>query len=134
VKKELGKNSQRPPYRGDQFPEPFFDACRGSSIPVSVLKMLMDRIVLKTFHAQAGASMDAWKRKNTAREVKGTADASLRADLKSKVSQTTKKKAGDFVIGNEVPKCCLRLIQWQRKRRGVEGDRGYVGGSQAMMI
>jgi hypothetical protein len=64
---------------------------------VSVLKSLMDRLVLKTFHARAGASMDAWKRKNTAREVKGSTDASFRADLKSKVSQTT-KKAGEFQI------------------------------------
>jgi hypothetical protein len=38
-----------------------------------------------------------WKRKNTAREVKGSADASFRADLKSKVSQAT-KKAGEFQI------------------------------------
>jgi hypothetical protein len=53
----------------------FFDACTGSSISVSVLKILMDRIVLKTFHARAGASMAAWKRKNTARELKGSADA-----------------------------------------------------------
>jgi hypothetical protein len=69
----------------------FFDACTGSSIPVSVLKTLIDQIVLKTFHARAGASMDAWKRKDTAREVKGSADASFRANLKSKVSQATKK-------------------------------------------
>jgi hypothetical protein len=41
----------------------FFEACTGSLIPVSVLKTLMDKIVLKTFHARAGASMDAWKRK-----------------------------------------------------------------------
>jgi hypothetical protein len=75
----------------------FFDACTGSSIPVSILKSLMDRLVLKTFHARAGASMDAWKRKNTAREVKGSTDASFRADLKSKVSQTT-KRAGEFQI------------------------------------
>jgi hypothetical protein len=40
--------------------------------------------------------MDAWKRKNTAREVKGLADASLRADLKSKASQATKNEAGEF--------------------------------------
>ncbi len=39
--------------------------------------------------------MDAWKRKNTAREVKGSSDAAFRADLKSKVSQAT-KKAGEF--------------------------------------
>jgi hypothetical protein len=38
--------------------------------------------------------MDAWKRKNTAREVKGSADAAFRADLKSKVSQATKKAGG----------------------------------------
>jgi hypothetical protein len=75
----------------------FFDACSASTIPVSVLKTLMDRLVLKTFHARAGASMDAWKRKNTAREVKGSADAAFRADLKSKVSQAT-KKAGEFQI------------------------------------
>jgi hypothetical protein len=37
--------------------------CTGSSTPVLVLKSLMDRAVLKTFHAQAGASMDAWKGK-----------------------------------------------------------------------
>jgi hypothetical protein len=41
--------------------------------------------------------MAAWKRKNTAREVKGSADASLRADLKSKASQAT-KNAGEFQI------------------------------------
>ena len=41
--------------------------------------------------------MDAWKRKNTAREVKGSTDAAFRADLKSKVSQAT-KKAGEFQI------------------------------------
>jgi hypothetical protein len=76
----------------------FFDACTGSSTPVSVLQSLLDRMVLKVFHARAGASMDAWKRKNTAREVKGSADASLRADLKSKVSQATKNKAGEFQI------------------------------------
>jgi hypothetical protein len=75
-----------------------FDTCRGSSIPVSALKSLMDRIILKTFRAQAGASMDAWKRRNTACEVKGSVDALLRADLKSKVSQIAKKKAGDFRI------------------------------------
>jgi hypothetical protein len=75
----------------------FFDACTGSSVPASVLQSLLDHIVLKVFHARAGASMDAWKRKNTAREVKGSADASLRADLKSKVSQAT-KKAGEFQI------------------------------------
>jgi hypothetical protein len=40
-----------------------FGVCRGSSIPVSVLNFLMDQIILKTFHARAGASMDAWKRK-----------------------------------------------------------------------
>jgi hypothetical protein len=82
----------------------FFDACTGSSTPVSVLQSLLDRLVLKVFHARAGASMEAWKRKNTAREVKGSADASLRADLKSKVLQAT-KKAGEFQIrkrgGNE---------------------------------
>ena len=75
----------------------FLDASMGSSIPVSVLKSLMDRIVLKVFHARAGASMDAWKRKHTAREVKGSTDAAFRADLKSKVSQAT-KKAGEFQI------------------------------------
>jgi hypothetical protein len=86
----------------------FFDACSASTIPVSVLKTLMDRLVLKTFHARAGASMDAWKRKNTAREVKGSADAAFRADLKSKVSQATqkagefqiRKRSGDMVTGN----------------------------------
>ncbi len=57
----------------------------------------MNCLVLKTIHARAGASMDAWKRKNTAREVKGSADAAFRADLKSKVSQAT-KKAGEFQI------------------------------------
>jgi hypothetical protein len=77
--------------------EAFFKACTGSKIPLSVLKSLMDRIVLKVFHARAGASMDAWKRKNTGREVKGSTDAAFRADLKSKVSQTT-KKAGEFQI------------------------------------
>jgi hypothetical protein len=79
----------------------FFEACTGSSIPVSVLKSLMDRIVLKVFHARAGASMDAWKRNNTAREVKGSTDAAFRASLKSKVkskvSQPT-KNAGEFQI------------------------------------
>jgi hypothetical protein len=75
----------------------FLDACTGSLIPVSVLKTLLDQTVLKTFHARAGASMDAWKRKNTAQEVKGSADASFHADLKSKVSQAT-KKAGEFQI------------------------------------
>jgi hypothetical protein len=84
----------------------FFDACTGSTIPVTVLKSLMDRLVLKTFHARAGASMKAWKRKNTAREVKGSTDASFRGDLKSKVSQATKKK-GEFQIrkrrGNMLP-------------------------------
>jgi hypothetical protein len=75
----------------------FFDAYASSPIPVSVLQSLMDRIVLKVFHARAGASMDAWKRKNTAQEVKGSTDASFRADLKSKVSQST-KKAGEFRI------------------------------------
>ena len=75
----------------------FLDACMGSPIPVSALKSLMDRIILKVFHARAGASMNAWKRKNTARQVKGSTDASFRADLKSKVSQTT-KKVGEFAI------------------------------------
>ena len=75
----------------------FFDACSGSSIPFSVLNSLMDRLVLKVFHARAGASMDAWKRRNTAREVKGSTDAAFRADLKSKVSTAT-KKAGEFQI------------------------------------
>jgi hypothetical protein len=57
---------------------------------VSVLKSLMDpAAVLKTFHGRAGASMDAWKEKNTAWEVKGSTDGSFRADLKSKVSQAT---------------------------------------------
>jgi hypothetical protein len=50
--------------------------------------------------------MKAWKRKNTAREVKGSTDASFRGDLKSKVSQATKKK-GEFQIrkrrGNMLP-------------------------------
>jgi len=55
------------------------------------------RSAMKTFHARAGASFDSWKRKNTAREVKGSSDASLRADLKSRVSQAT-KKAGEFQI------------------------------------
>ena len=41
----------------------FFDACTGSSTPVSVLQSLLDRLVLKVFHARAGASMEAWKRK-----------------------------------------------------------------------
>jgi hypothetical protein len=75
----------------------FFEACTGSSIPASVLNSLMDRIVLKVFHARAGASMDAWKKNNTAREVKGSTDAAFRADLKSKVSHST-KKAGEFKI------------------------------------
>jgi hypothetical protein len=57
----------------------------------------IEAAVLKTFHARAGASMDAFKRKNTAREVKGSVDASFRADLKSKVSQAT-KKAVEFQI------------------------------------
>ena len=57
----------------------------------------MDRIVLKVFHARAGASMDAWKRKNTGRDVKGSTDAAFRTDLKSKVSHTTKNK-GEFQI------------------------------------
>jgi hypothetical protein len=77
--------------------EAFLEACTGSSIPVSVLISLMDRIVLKVFHARAGASMDAWKRKNTGREVKGSTDAAFRTDLKSKVSQAT-KNAGEFQI------------------------------------
>ena len=75
----------------------FFEASTGSSIPDSILKSLMDRIVLKVFHARAGASMDTWKRNNTAREVKGSTDAAFRADLKSKVSMAT-KKAGEFQI------------------------------------
>jgi hypothetical protein len=75
----------------------FFDACTGSSIPPSVLKSLMDRLVLKTFHARAGASMDAWKRENTGREVKGSSDAAFRTELKSKVAPAT-KKAGEFHI------------------------------------
>jgi hypothetical protein len=75
----------------------FFEACTGSSIPASVLNSLMERIVLKVFHARAGASMDAWKKKNTAREVKGSTDAAFRTDLKSKVSHST-KKAGEFKI------------------------------------
>jgi hypothetical protein len=73
----------------------FFDACTGSALPVSVLKSLTARMAMKTFHARAGASMDSWKRKNTARDVKGSSDASFRADQKSKVSQAT-KKAGEF--------------------------------------
>ena len=75
----------------------FFEASTGSSIPDSILKSLMDRIVLKVFHARAGASMDTWKRNNTAREVKGSTDAAFRADLKSKVSMAT-TKAGEFQI------------------------------------
>ncbi len=41
----------------------FFDSCVGSVIPASALQSLMDRIVLKVFHARAGASMNAWKLK-----------------------------------------------------------------------
>jgi hypothetical protein len=36
------------------------------------------------------------KEKNTARQVKGSSDAAFRTDLKSKVSQATKNKAGEF--------------------------------------
>jgi hypothetical protein len=79
--------------------EAFLEACTGSSIPVSVLVSLIDRIVLKVFHARAGASMDALKRKNTGREVKGSTDAAFRTDLKSKVSQATKNaRMGTFRI------------------------------------
>jgi hypothetical protein len=75
----------------------FFDACAGSSVPVPVLTSLMDRLVLKTCYARAGASMDAWKRKNTGREVKGSEDAAFRPSLNSKTSQAT-KKAGESQI------------------------------------
>jgi hypothetical protein len=37
------------------------------------------------------------EKKNTAREVKGSTDAAFRADLKSKVSHSTKKE-GEFQI------------------------------------
>ena len=63
----------------------FFDACEGSALPIPILKALMDQLVMKTFHARAGASFDSWK-KNTARKVKGSLDAFLRVDLKSRVS------------------------------------------------
>jgi hypothetical protein len=52
----------------------FFDSCVGSAIPNSALQLLMDQTVLKVFHARAGASMNAWKSKNTARAVKGSSD------------------------------------------------------------
>jgi hypothetical protein len=100
----------------------FLDACAGSLIPVSVLTSLMDRIVLKVFHARAGASMDAWKRKNTAREVKGSSDASFRGDLKSKVSQAT-KKAGEFRIqkrGSETP---TRTVTGAKKAKPTPKQR-----------
>jgi hypothetical protein len=75
----------------------FFDASIGSPISCPALQSLMEQIVVKTFHARVAASMNTWKRNNTAREVKGSTDASFRADLKSKVSQTT-KQAGEFQI------------------------------------
>ena len=79
----------------------FFDASKGSSISRPALQSLMEKIVVKTFHARVAASMNTWKRNNAAREVKGSTDASFRADLKSKVSQTT-KQAGEFQIRKRV--------------------------------
>ena len=96
----------------------FFDASSASTIPVSVLKTLMNRLVLKTFHARAGASMDAWKRENTAREVKGSSDAAFRADLKSKVSQAT-KKAGEFQIRKRSGKTLSGTVERAKKGRPV---------------
>ena len=76
----------------------FFDACGGSGVPASSpLQSLLDRLVLKVFHARAGASMKAWKLKHTSRAVKGSSDEAFRTDLKSKVSKTTKED-GEFAI------------------------------------
>ena len=48
----------------------FFDSCGGSEIVPSSLESLMDQLVLKVFHARAGASLKAWKVSNTSRGVK----------------------------------------------------------------
>ena len=75
----------------------FLDACSGSPTAALPLVSLMCQLVLKTFHARAGASMKAWKIKNTGRRVKGSSDSSFHPDLKSKVSRTT-KNMGAFKI------------------------------------
>ena len=75
----------------------FFDSCGGSEIAPSSLQSLMDQLVLKVFHAQAGASLKAWKVNNTSRAVKGLSDEAFRVDLKSKVSKST-KEVREFAI------------------------------------
>mmetsp|Transcript_777 Transcript_777/g.1017 ORF Transcript_777/g.1017 Transcript_777/m.1017 type:complete len:94 (+) Transcript_777:1268-1549(+) len=82
----------------------------------------MDRIVLKVFHARAGASMNAWKLKNTARVVKGSSDAAFRADLKSKVSKTT-KEVGEFVIRRQGVHLFNETIGDAKKGKGLPKSR-----------
>ncbi len=84
----------------------------------------MDRIVLKVFHARAGASMNAWKLKNTARAVKGSSDAAFRADLKSKVSKTT-KEVGEFVIKKRGAHVLTETIGDAKKSKGVSKPREH---------
>jgi hypothetical protein len=102
----------------------FFDSCVDSVIPASTLQSLMDRIVLKVFHARAGASMNAWKLKNTARAVKGSSDAAFRADLKSKVSKTT-KEVGEFVIKKRGAHVLTETIGDAKKSKGVSKPREH---------
>jgi hypothetical protein len=101
---------------GDQ--KSFFDSCAGSVIPDSALQSLMDQTVLKVFHARAGASMNAWKSKNTDRAVKGSSDAAFGSDLKSKVSKTTKEVGVESLRSkNEGRMCSLRQLEMPREAR-----------------
>jgi hypothetical protein len=96
----------------------FFDSCAGSVIPDSALQSLMDQTVLKVFHARAGASMNAWKSKNTDRAVKGSSDAAFGSDLKSKVSKTTKEVGVESLRSkNEGRMCSLRQLEMPREAR-----------------
>jgi hypothetical protein len=100
----------------------FFDSSVDAVIHASALQSLMDRIVLKVFHARAGASMNAWKFKNTARVVKGSSDAAFRADLKSKVSKTT-KEVGEFVIRRQGVHLFNETIGDAKKGKGLPKSR-----------
>ena len=77
---------------------------------------------MKVFHAWAGASMKAWKLKNTARAVKGSSDAAFRADLKLKVAKTT-KEVGEFAIKKRGAGVLTEAIGDAKKVRGVPTPR-----------
>jgi hypothetical protein len=79
------------------------------------------QLVLKVFHARAGASMNAWKLKNTAWAVKGSSDAAFRADLKSKVSKTT-KEVGEFAIKKRRANVLTETVGEAKKGKGGKSE------------